>query len=164
MDRKNYFWGFLFIIIGVGALINSVLGYRLFSISDFWPFFIILLGLSFEASYFISRRSPGVLVPGGILTTIGILFLFETFTHWRFAGSTWPVYTLAVAIGLFQLYLFDGRKPGLLIPVFILSAVSGISFASIMFGNIFYWLRAGYIAPIVFIAIGIYILVKNFRR
>ena len=42
-------------------------------------------------------------MPGGILTIIGTLFFFETFTKWNFAEYTWPVYPLAVVWKYFLL-------------------------------------------------------------
>ena len=164
MKGKNYFWGIILIFIGVGAILNNIFNIQFLTISKLWPVFVLFLGLSFEAGYFSRGREPGLLVPGGILTTIGTLFFFETFTNWRFAEYTWPVYPLAVAIGLFQLYLFTGRKQGLLVPVFILTSVSVIAFAIMLFGNIFYWINTSLIIPIVFIIIGIYMLIKSFSK
>ena len=164
MRGKNYFGGIILIFIGVGAILNNIFNIRFFTVSQLWPLFVIIPGLSFEASYFSRERDPGLLVPGGVLTTIGILFLFETVTNWHFAGYTWPVYPLAVAIGLYQLYLFGGRKHGLLVPVFILTTVSVVAFAIMFFGNIFYWVNTSLIIPIILISIGVYILIKNFSK
>jgi hypothetical protein len=132
MKSKNYLWGILLIAIGVILLIDRTLNIGIFQAVNLWPIFVLVPGLIFEFSYFVSRRNPGLLVPGGILTTIGLLFFFETYTNWNFSQYTWPIYPLAVSIGLFQLYLFDGKQSGLLIPVFILSAVSVISYVLIV--------------------------------
>ncbi|WP_338781369.1 hypothetical protein [Metabacillus sp. FJAT-52054] len=63
------------------------------------------------------------------LLVLGLLFIFETAAGWNYAGSTWPVYLLAAAFGLFELWLFGGRERGLLIPICVLSAVGGFFFA-----------------------------------
>jgi hypothetical protein len=34
-----------------------------------------------------------------------------------YSGVTWPVYLLATAFGLFELWLFGGKEKALLIPV-----------------------------------------------
>ena len=164
MKGKNYFGGIILITIGVAAILSNVFNIHLFTMSRLWPIFVLIPGLSFEVGYFSRMKEPGLLVPGGILTTIGMLFLFETYTNWNFAEYTWPVYPLAVAIGLFQLYLFGGRKRGLLVPVFILTSVSVIAFAIMLFGNIFYWINTSLIIPIVFIVIGIYMIIRNFSK
>jgi hypothetical protein len=164
MKDKNYFWGIILILIGVVAILNNIYSITFFTMGYLWPVFVLIPGLSFEASYFSRRKEPALLVPGGILTTIGTLFLFETFTNWHFSRYTWPVYPLAVAIGLFQLYLFGGREREILVPVFILTTVSVVAFSIMFFGNIFYWVNASLIIPIIFIAIGVYMLIKNFRK
>lgn len=164
MRGKNYFGGIILIIIGVAAILNNIFNIRFFTMSQLWPMFVLIPGLSFEAAYFSRGREPGLLVPGGILTTIGALFFFETFTNWHFAEYTWPIYLLAVAIGLFQLYLFGGRKRGLLVPVFILTTISVIAFVTMLVGNVFYWVNTSLIIPIIFISMGVYILVENFSK
>lgn len=164
MRGKNYFGGIILIIIGVAAILNNIFNIRFFTMSQLWPMFVLIPGLSFEAAYFSRGREPGLLVPGGILTTIGALFFFETFTNWHFAEYTWPIYPLAVAIGLFQLYLFGGRKHGLLVPVFILTTISVIAFITMLVGNVFYWVNTSLIIPIIFISMGVYILVENFSK
>lgn len=161
MRRNNVFWGLILILIGVFALLNKVLNIQFFSMDNFWPLFVLVPGLMFELGYFTTRRNPGVLVPGGILTTIGLLFFFETFTNWSFSEYTWPVYPFSVAVGLFQLYLFDRRQPGLLIPVFIIGGFSVISLLTILFGNVVSWLNYSLIFPVLLIVLGIYILFRN---
>lgn len=164
MRRGNIIWGMLLILIGVlfllGRFYNNFLG-----LWDLWPLFILVPGILFESGYFSSGKDPGVLVPGGILTTIGLLFLFETFTGWRFSGYTWPIYPLSVAIGLFQLYLYTGRNPGLLIPVGILGGVSAIAFLSMILkaalGILPGWFSFGLLIPACLIILGIYIIFKK---
>lgn len=117
MERKNYLWGIFLIFIGIILLADKIFNIGFFDAVNFWPIFVLIPGLIFEISYFASGRNPGLLVPGGILTTIGLLFFFEAFTNWNYSEYTWPVYPLSVSIGLFQLYLFGGRPTGLLIPV-----------------------------------------------
>lgn len=159
MDRRNIFLGTALILAGCLLFSNQFFDFNFFSMEYFWPVFVLIPGLVFEASFFMSGRNPGLLVPGGIVTTIGMLFFFETFTNWRFAEYTWPVYILAVAIGLAQLYLFGTRQRGLLIPVFILTLVAVVSFAMAVFGGILSWLNYSTVLPVVLILIGLYILV-----
>lgn len=164
MYKRNFTLGVILILIGILSILNKVFDLDIISMSTFWPLFVLIPGLIFEFSFFTSGKNPGLLVPGGILTTIGFLFFFETFTDWNFSGSTWPIYPLAVAIGLFQLYIFGKRERGLLIPVFILTAVSVISFASILLNGLFWWLDSSLILPVVFIIIGVSILFKGVKK
>lgn len=158
MERKNYLWGIFLIVIGIVLLADKILSIGFFDADNFWPIFILVPGLIFEISYFASGRNPGLLVPGGILTTLGLLFLFETFTNWNFSEYTWPIYPLAVSIGLFQLYLFDGRPSGLLIPVFILTTVSIVSFVFMISSVFDFTLLFGVLAVLA----GLYVLYKTY--
>ncbi len=159
MGKSNilgWFLGLLLLFLGIIALFNYM--------NNFWPLFILVPGLIFEFSYFLNRKFHGVLVPGGILTTIGMLYLFETFTDWRFAEYTWPIYTLSVAIGLFQLYLFGNKRLGLLIPIFILGGFSIIAYFLMLFGNLTSWLHYSLLLPIILIILGVFILILNARK
>lgn len=158
MKRKDYLWGILLIAIGVILIVDRVFNISFLNNANLWPIFILVPGLLFEFSYFASGRNPGLLVPGGILTTIGLLFFFECFTSWSYSEFTWPIYPLSVAIGLFQLYLFDGRPSGLLIPVFILTTVSIVSFVSIIYSAFDFTLLFAVFA----ILAGLYILYKTY--
>lgn len=164
MEKKGSTVGIILIIIGIMVLVDKIFNLNILNMSNFWPLFVLIPGLCFEFGYFVTGRNPGVLVPGGILTVIGLLFFFETFTGWQYAGDTWPIYPLAVAIGLFQLYLFGYREKALLIPVFILGAVSVISFVFIIMGGIFMWVNGSVIAAVLFILGGLTILFGNFKN
>ena len=154
MKNKNNFWGFFLIIVGLLLFISKLFSIQLFNMGRLWPIFVLIPGLCFNFAYFSTRKGPGVLVPGGILTTIGLLFFFETMTNWHFAGYTWPIYPLAVAVGLFQLYIFGGRKRELLIPVGILTLVSATSFTSMIFGNI----NTSLVVPAILVLLGVYLI------
>ncbi|MGG7176836.1 LiaF transmembrane domain-containing protein [Clostridium paraputrificum] len=161
MKNKNYFWGLLLVAIGVLGILSRIFNIHIFRPWEMWPLFILIPGLFFEFAYFSSKKNPGLLVPGGILTTIGCLFIFEILTRWRLSAYTWPIYILAVAIGLFQLYWFGGKEKGLLIPVGILTSVAVVSFWSMVFGNIFTWMNRSIVAPLILVVIGICILFKK---
>ena len=161
MNNRNYGVGLVLIAIGVIGILNQVFNINIFSIVNIWPLIIITIGLCLEGSYFLKKKSPGVLVPGGILTTLGILFIFESATNWRFSGYTWPFYFLAVAIGLFQLYIFGSRERGLLIPIGILLTIFIVSFGNILLGTVFGWLNKSLIVPIIFIIIGVFVIFEK---
>lgn len=164
MNKRNQFLGIVLVLAGIFLLMNNLFNFNFFDAERLWPLFVLGLGLIFEAAYFVSRKNPGLLVPGGILTTVGLLFLFEAFTNWHYSAYTWPVYPLAVAVGLMQLYLFSGRPKGLLIPVFILGGVSATSLGIMLFGNFFAWLNMSYAFPLIVIIIGLGIYFKDSLR
>lgn len=162
MQKGNSIWGILLIAIGTVILLGRYIEIDLLFIFKFWPLIFLLCGSIFEISYFKNRNNPGILVPGGILIFLGILFSFEVLTKWNYANYTWPIYLLAVAFGLFQLYWFDRRDPGLLIPIGILSIIAISSYSTLLLGkSIFYILRFRWLFPVALILIGIWILYKN---
>lgn len=157
MKRNYSFVGALLIAVGAIILVLRMFGYKFFEIDtyDFWVFFVLLLGISFELGFFLTGRNPGLLVPGGIVTTIGLLFMFEVSTNWHFAEYTWPVYILSVSVGLLQMYLFSGRKKGLLIAGLIVGGTAAIFMAFMILHQITSIIKPGVFIPISLIAAGI---------
>lgn len=159
MRKDNIFWGVLLVLVGAVLMANVYTRFMILDMEYLWPLFVLIPGLWFEYRYFAYRRDPGLLVPGGILLTIGCLFIFETITGWQFSEYTWPMYLVAVAFGLFQLYLATGRPGGLLVPVFILGGVALVAFASMLYGSM--QSVMGFIVPAAMVILGLYLL---FRR
>lgn len=166
MRRKStVIIGLILIFLGVAFLLKNFGIFEIyfdifdigFIVSRFWPLFLIIPGLIFHYSFFTAKTSdPGLLVPGGILLTMGITCqLSMLFGLWSYL---WPGFILAVAVGLFELYLFGNREKGLLIPVFILGGLSLIFFA-MMFGRI--WILRTYLIPAILIIGGILIVTRN---
>lgn len=164
MKKSNTAWGFILILFGGLLLYDNLFDGDIISMKTLWPLFVLGLGLIFEFSFFINRKAPGLLVPGGILTTNGFMFLFQTFTNWHFIGYTWPVFVFSVAVGLFQLYWFIGKPKGLLIPIFILTTVSCVSFTIGLMSKINSLINLGLVVPITLIGLGIYLLFFNSRE
>lgn len=161
LSFSSIFLGIFFILLGCLLVTDRIFNLDLFSAYRFWPTFVIIPGLLFETTYFTTKKAPGILVPGGILTILGILFYFESFTNWSFSQYTWPIYLLSVAIGLFQFYLFSGRNKGLLIPVFILTTIAIIAFACMFLNLASQMYNSGIIIGVIFIALGILALYKG---
>lgn len=104
----------------------------------FWPsLFVIPLGLFFHWLYFsmLGRRGVGLLIPGGVLFTVGIVCQFSMlFDSW---GYMWPGFILAPAVGLFEFYWFGNRNKWLLIPINILTVLSLLFFAVFSLGTLY---------------------------
>lgn len=159
--------GLVLILIGIAFLLRNFgifeIYFDIFDIgflfSRFWPMFLIIPGLIFHYSYFTAKtQDAGLLVPGGILLVMGLTCQISMlFGIWSYM---WPGFILAVAVGLFELYLFGSREKGLLIPVFILGGLSLIFFAMSL-GRISF-LRL-YLIPAILIFGGLLILFRNRR-
>ena len=148
-----------FILVGVLGLLSS-----LTSFSIDWSFLgaaiPLLIGIFFEVQYFSERKEPGILVPGGILTVIGVLVLLEHFFGDGLSEYIWPFYISAPAVGLFQFYWFGKRDRALLVPVSILSVVCLISLMIALYKIPPF----SFILPILLLAIGCYLFYAYLRK
>lgn len=129
--KQNKVAGLLLIVLGSLYLIMQILkemGIVLFQYGDFWPLIVIGVGLLFEIGYLQSKRAPGLLIPGGIIITIGTLHLFEVLTNWYFAQYTWPIYVLSVGIGFFQFWLFTKKRWALVMTYIFLAITAFLTF------------------------------------
>ncbi|UNK21326.1 hypothetical protein MNQ98_18800 [Paenibacillus sp. N3/727] len=109
--------------------------------ATFWPtLFVIPLGLFFHWMYFsmVGRKGVGLLIPGGILLTAGIVSqIASLFDNW---GTMWPGFILAVAAGLFEFYWFGSRNKWMLIPINILTVLSLLFFVVFSIGPVLSYL------------------------
>jgi len=127
LSRRPFGAGYLvpagiFFTLGVAFLLGEILTYRLV-----WPLFIASPAVGLLLLYLFGSRSPGLLVPIGILFTVaGTCFLSSLFNLWV---VLWPGFIIAPAVGLFLLYIAGNRDPGLLIPIFILTGIAVIFFS-----------------------------------
>lgn len=154
MKTIRYLVGLLLILIGGFSLITYIFHLNNELIHHLWFLCVLIPGLYFEMNYFQTRKNPGQLVPGGILTVIGLLFCFEILTRWDYSNYTWPIYLLSVAFGLFQLYLYDHQDKGLLIPITILCLISFLFYLQL-------FISSSLLLAIFLIIIGLYILLRK---
>jgi len=127
----EFSWWFVLILIGAVMLIEAIINRRPQSVfpgtfllllgmifladdiwwlrggvSDNWPLVLVALGLSFFASYFVQPKSRGLIIPGGILLGLGIIFFFaeHRFIRWYTIMNIlhwWPI--LFIGLGLWLL-------------------------------------------------------------
>ncbi|MCB2289091.1 DUF5668 domain-containing protein [Clostridium sp. CS001] len=161
MKKRNSLFGLFMIFMGSLLLADQIYGIDFLSFSNFWPLFILVPGILLEASFFYFKKDPAILVLGGVLTTTGLLFFFETSTNWQYSSETWPFYTFGLAIGLFQYYLFSKKNKTLLLFIFLLAFISAFSFAINFLGNTYTWLTYDLLLPCLIIFLGIYVFFKN---
>jgi len=153
MNGRKYTVGLLLILVGIAMILGNIgiidMSW-MFRLS--WPLIILIISGFFFMGY-MSRRpyGTGLLVPAGILFTIGVTTLIGEIFGYRLV---WPGFILAPALGLFLLYWFGSRSAGLLVPVGILATISSICFVSELF-NIWSITWPGFIlAP----AVGLFLL------
>ncbi|CAH0119503.1 MULTISPECIES: hypothetical protein [unclassified Paenibacillus] len=148
---------FLFLNRGIEFGPGTIIGY-------FWPsMFVLPLAIFFHWMYFsvTNRRGSGLLIPGGILFTVGVVCQISMlYDNW---GSMWPGFILAPAVGLFEFYWFGNRNKWLLIPIAILSTLSILFFAVFSLGSIFNRFNDQPLFAIALIVVGAFLLI-GWRR
>lgn len=162
--NRNALIGFLLLALGAMIAFKVHGSWSTGSVFEyFWPtLFVVPVGVFFHWLYFfLNQRGVGLLVPGGIVLSVGIVCQIATlFDSWE---TMWPGFILAVAVGLFELYLFGSRNRWLLIPIFILTGLSGLFFAAYAVGALLG--KLSHLQPLIvlaFIAAGIGLLL--FRK
>lgn len=156
MGRSQQMVGILLILAGVLFFLTKM-ELISFSFGDLWPLFLLIPGIAFNF-FGVLYRIPGLHVPGGILTTIGLLFLFTEFFGYRWMAHLWPIFILAPGVGLLELYLFGEREKGLLIPILILFTIGGVFLFFSLFASFI-----PYLIAFLLIVVGIYMISGNRR-
>ncbi len=157
MKKGNSLIGVLLLGLGSIALLNNIgiINFD-FAIWKFWPLFLLIPGLVFELQYFNNDAPVGLLVPGGILTTYGVLFMYCSFFGYGSLAYLWPIFLGGVGVGLFQLYYFGDRAK----PLFYVSA-SFLGFASFSIFFALLNIKGNLVFPAILIIIGGFILFGN---
>lgn len=128
MNRKNYSIGILLIVVAIILLLGKLGVFSYIGVM-LWPLLIILVGAGFHFLFFSGLLPAGLLVPGGILVTHGLIFLICNIFSWELMKYLWPGFILGVAIGLYEYYMFNNRSErGLLIASMIIGIVSIVLF------------------------------------
>lgn len=146
-NKTSVVWGAFLILVGVVLLIGNFCDLHM---EELWPIFLIAGGIAFFVGYILNRNHYGLLMPGSILTVIGLLFQYCSLKGWYHMENLWPVFILAPAVGFIAMYYGGIREKGLLIPAGILSAI-GLLF-------LFFSMDLGELWPVLLIVGGIILI------
>lgn len=74
-------------------------------LSKTWPLILIIIGVSFVMIFLVRPQDWGVLIPGGILTILGLIFLLRNYRYisWGAVGDIlewWPLILVVVGVRL----------------------------------------------------------------
>ncbi|WP_199618816.1 hypothetical protein [Paenibacillus alkalitolerans] len=89
------------IIAGVIILLGK-LGFFQTVGALFWPLIPLAAGAAFHLLHWNRVLPSGVLIPGGILVVLSLLFLFCSWFGWGWMKVLWPVIPFGVAVGLYE--------------------------------------------------------------
>jgi len=156
--RGSLVGGLILILIGV-AMLAERLNVRLPSWEDIYPFIFVILGLA--SAYRIRGRGHRDGVFGAVFfLSLGAFFLLRNYNLIPYFHS-WPIFSIAIGLGLIAQIVFVPKQWGVLIPGSML-VLFGVA---LLFEEFDYW-RLYDIAkywPLILIAFGIGILL-NARR
>ncbi len=150
--RPSIVPGLLLIFIGLIILLSNFEALDL-DWEVLWTYIIIILGVIFWIGFIFDRSKEGLIMPGTILLTVGIIFNVSARFGWTEMDHLWPFFILAPAFGFYAMYIFGKRERGLLIPAGILTLV-GLVFLMQSYRYI------KYIWPIAMIAVGMLLLIR----
>lgn len=94
-DRKNFgllMPGSILVVVSLLFFYCNFLGW--WRMETLWPVFILAPAVGFLAIYFGGTKDQGLLVPAGILSLVGIIFLFVSYGF----GDYWPVFLIIAGI------------------------------------------------------------------
>lgn len=104
-QRRTLFWGTVVFTIGLFYLLRNYRVIPFLLPEEYWPLFLIAVGLGYSARFLYCPRDWSVLFPAGIYIFLGIVF----FLHGLYAISVewiddlfqyWPVVLILMGVGL----------------------------------------------------------------
>lgn len=133
-----------------------------------WPFFVIVPGLMFFAGMAAGgSRSSGLAIPGSIITTIGLILLYQNLTdHWESWAYAWALIPAAVGVGLLihgnlshdPKIVASGRH---LVTIGLVMLVAFGAFFELILGISGYRFGGQWLWPVALIAAGVLLLVRQ---
>ncbi len=162
--------GIVFVVVGLFFLLIRLLDIDLSSYG--WPLYVIIPGLTLLVVGFISLGS-GALIPGGIITVIGLVLAYQSatddFASWSYAWAL--VAPGGVGLGIFlqglrvrsESLTRQGRT--LMYWAVLIFLIGFVFFESILNVSGHDYGKVGQAAlPVLLIIIGVTLLVRNFQR
>ena len=92
----------------------------------FWPLVLLVPGILLHLYYFMRKTSATILIPAGLFTVYGILFLICNLSGWDLLVYLWPVFLFGIALGLFEYALFEYPRPAMIYSISIISLAVSI--------------------------------------
>jgi hypothetical protein len=157
--RGSLVGGLILILIGLGMLLNR-LNVRMPDWELIYPFIFVLLGLA--SAYRIRGRGHADGVFGTVFfLSLGAFFILRNFDFIPYFHS-WPIFPIAVGLGMIAQIIFVPSRWGVIIPGAAL-VVFGVA---LLFEELDYWYFYDVVKfwPVILIAFGVGIVLNGLRR
>jgi len=162
------------VLLGLLFLVFQILQVDFWSYA--WPLFIMVPGLLFFVGMFGGGKgAAGLAIPGAILTMLGALFFYQSaLDQWQSWAYAWAlIWPTAVGIGMLIQGIWSdntrlAQSGKQLIRVGLLIFLGGLVFFELIIGiggwGVFSSGTRAYALPILLIAVGLYVLVRQGLR
>ena len=158
MNKQSATVGMLILAAGLIILLGK-LGVFAFIGNVFWPLFILIPGVLLHVLFF-GRMLPSiVLVPAGILTVVSLVLLIGNWFGWDLMRYLWPFFLFAVAVGLYEYYVFSYSRS----QTVWLASVSLAGVSILLFLLTLLWTWAAYLIAFVLIVGGAWLMLRRPR-
>lgn len=149
-ERNIAITGVLLVLAGAVLLLREFLSFNLGSV------LLLVFGIGFLLAYVFSKRTPGFLIPGGVLTGLGLGVLLEPAVVSRQGGG---VILLCLALGFGIIWLFESHRVWAAVVGGLLAALG----AYILLVQLPEFREVARYWPAILIALGIWVLVRRLR-
>lgn len=158
MNRQSAAVGIGIVAVGLIILLGK-LGVFAFIGNVFWPLFVLIPGVLLHVLYF-GRMVPSVaLIPAGILTVVSVILMIGNWFGWGLMKYMWPLFPFAVAVGLYEYYVFGFNRSKQ-----IWTAAMGLAALSVvLFGMTLLWTWGIYLLAVALIGFGVWLVIRRPR-
>jgi hypothetical protein len=158
VNRQSATVGIGVLAVGLIILLGK-LGVFAFIGAVFWPLFILIPGVLLHVLYF-GRIVPSVaLIPAGILTVVSVILLIGNWFGWGLMKYMWPLFLFAIAVGLYEFYVFGYSRSRQIWTAAVLLAALSI----VLFGMTLLWTWGIYVLAAGLIGFGTWLVLRRPR-
>lgn len=105
-NSNALFWGIVIFVVGGFYLLRNYDLIPYFYIEEYWPIFLVALGLGFVGLFAFNPKDWGVLIPACIFLFFGAGFSLNSLHsfpwRWeRYLENYWPVILIIIGLGIF---------------------------------------------------------------
>lgn len=150
--RRGILGGAVLVAVGAPFLLQAL------GVPNASAYLFLALGLAFGLAWWLGQRQYVYLVPGAALVTFGLGLVIPTWLNLS-SDLAAPIFLGALAVGFLLVFIVDPRRPAPLIPAVLLAIVALLSLygrGDLLPG----WFQPMFV-PLLFIALGIYLLVER---
>lgn len=164
MMKEKLFIALIIIITGVTIAISSALNANLVNPFILLPCITFLVGILLYVWNFQIKKHLVLLILAPLFTFCGLILIFNVLTSYMYLGFLWPLFLLPAAISIYSVYYFKYRIKYLLIPVYVLTAVSfALILGIFLYTNLYSfpnWANIGVIVGAIVTLLGLFLLFK----